>query len=82
MPRCCHKIEGEFTPSYASVLVAGLDLATAVQALEASIICPCVTTWCSDCYQVSLLTTDMPLFPSPSAYYAHMLALHGRMLVE
>ena len=53
-----------------------------MQALEASIICPCVTTWCSDCYQVSLLTTDMPLFPSPSAYYAHMLALHGRMLVE
>jgi hypothetical protein len=82
MPRCCHKIEAEFAPSYASVLVAGENLQAAVHALEQQTICPCVTTWCPKCFGVGLLTTDMHHFKCPSAYYAHMLVLHERIMVS
>jgi len=75
MPRCClaESREEQFRASYASVLVAGDGLEAAVQEMEAAQICPCVTSWCTCCYQVSLLTSDLRSFQSPSAYYAHML---------
>jgi hypothetical protein len=79
MPRCCVAHKDEFAPCYASVLVAGANLKEAVAAVEGATICPCVTTWCPDCFRVSLLTADMGLFPCPSAYYAHMIRLHARM---
>jgi hypothetical protein len=75
MPRCClsESREQQFGASYASVLVAGNELEAAVREMEGGQICPCVTSWCANCYQVSLLTTDLGSFKSPSAYYAHML---------
>lgn len=82
MPRCCETIENEFAPSYASVLVAGGDLESAVNALERRTICHCVTSWCPKCFRVGILTTDMHHFNTPSAYYAHMLVLHERMMVS
>jgi len=74
--RCCSKIEDEFRPSYASVLVA-LDLQGTVTTLEAGQLCPCITAWCSSCQAPYLLTTSMELFPSASAHHAHMIILHG-----
>ena len=81
MPRCCEERADEFKGCYASVLVAGEDLGSAVKSLESQSIWPCVTTWCPDCFQVSMLTTDMHLFPTPSAYYAHMLVHHHKQMV-
>ncbi len=81
MPRCCDAIAGEFEPCYASVLVAGHDLRSAVETAEESEpICPCVTAWCARCKRASFTVVDRALFPRPSAHLAHSLAL--RALVE
>ena len=74
MPRCCTAIPGEFTPSYASILMAG-DLQGAVRELENGKLTPCITAWCRACQAPYLITSSMGLFPSPSAHHAHMLAL-------
>ena len=79
MPRCCQGLPDEFAPCYASVLVAGPDLQAAVERVEAQPLAPCVTTWCTRCCRVSLLTGDAGLFPTPAAHHAHMLALHARL---
>jgi hypothetical protein len=79
MPRCCEKIQDEFKPSYASVLVYGADpaaLQTAVRILETKRpITSCFTAWCPRCSATSLITTDLLSFPSPSAHHTHQLLL-------
>ena len=79
MPRCCEKIPNEFNPSYASVLVHGLDplaLEEAVRDLEEKQrITSCFTAWCSKCSRTYLLTTDLDSFPAPSAHHTHQLRL-------
>lgn len=77
MPRCCNAIPGEFTPSYASVLVAQ-DLQAAVRELEAEKLRPCITAWCSKCRAPYLITASLKSFASPSAHHAHMLVLARR----
>ena len=80
MPRCCEGVPGEFEPCYASVLVAGLGLKSAVEDLEESqLICPCVTAWCGVCKRVSLTVNDRGLFPCPSAQLAHALAFKAHV---
>jgi hypothetical protein len=74
MPRCCDAIPNEFSPSYASVLVAK-DLQAAVQELEAGNLKPCITAWCSACRVPYLITTSIDAFACPSAHHAHMLVL-------
>lgn len=78
-PRCCHRIPGEFQPSYASVLVYGREpgaLSDAVDQLETERgLTSCFTAWCPDCRRNYMLTHDLPDFPSPSAYHTHQLAL-------
>lgn len=76
MPRCCTEIPGEFSPSYASVLVK--DLQAKVGKLEQTIT-PCITAWCQRCSRPYLLTTALHLFPTPSAHHAHMVVLAGRL---
>ena len=80
MPRCCDLAAADLSPCYASVLVTGgLPLGEALDALEDSPICPCVTGWCGRCGRVSVFTVALPQFPSASAYFAHTLALQGRV---
>jgi hypothetical protein len=80
MPRCCHPDARDLAPCYASVLVTGgLPLGEALEALEDSLICPCVTGWCPRCRRVSTLTAALGEFPCPSAYFAHALALRARV---
>lgn len=74
MPRCCAAIQDEFTPSYASVLVAK-DLQAAVRELEEGPLKPCITAWCSTCQAPYLITASLGMFKSPSAHHAHMLVL-------
>ncbi len=78
MPRCCDAIPGEFAPSYASILMAK-DLEKAVGELENGKLIPCVTAWCNVCRAPYLITLSVPLFKSPSAHHAHMLALAENM---
>ena len=73
MPRCCSPVPEEFAPTYASVVVG--DLEAKVLALERGPLVPCVTSWCAKCCRPYLLTTCLPLFHSPSAHHAHMVAL-------
>lgn len=81
MPRCCSPIKNEFSPSYASVLVAGDgdSLKTAVSELERGHLRPCITSWCSCCQAPYLITSSMGLFKSPSEHHAHMLTLAKTM---
>jgi hypothetical protein len=80
MPRCCDPAARDLASCYASVLVVGgTDLAGALQDIEGSPICPCVTGWCARCGAVSVLTSSADEFPCPSAYFAHALALHARV---
>lgn len=80
MPRCCEGSSADFEPCYASVLVAGPDLKSAVLDLEESQpICPCVTVWCGACQRVSLTVKDRRLFSTPSAHLAHALAFHRQV---
>lgn len=75
MPRCCEPDPRDFEPSYASVLVAGPDLRSAVLDLEDSgPLCPCVITWCNACKRASFTVKGRALFPAPSAFFAHALA--------
>lgn len=78
MLRCCHPAgAGEFAPCYASVLVAGQGLETAVSDLEQeAVVCPCVTAWCKSCKRSALCVEDRSLFPCPSAHLAHSIAVH------
>lgn len=79
MPLCC--AAPDYAPCYASVLVAGHDLRSAVEALETEHrICPCVTVWCSACKRVTVDVTEAGEFPCPSAHLAHALAV--RRMVE
>lgn len=77
MLRCCsaHPIQ----PTYASVCLLGSSSLEAELERVEDKLTPCFTAWCSRCRQVSALCTDVQKFPSPSAYYAHLLALHGRI---
>jgi hypothetical protein len=78
MRRCCHPIENEFKPSYASVLVHGEDpntLRLAVEDLESQHITSCFTAWCPDCSNTYLLTPEITSFPCPSAHHTHQLVL-------
>ena len=79
MPRCCQPLD--LTPCYASVLVAGsAGLEPALRVIEDGRLCPCVTAWCPRCRRVALVTAGAGAsFPSPSAYAAHLLALHARV---
>lgn len=77
MPRCCSAIPGEFTPSYASVLVAK-DLQAAVREVEKGALKPCITAWCSNCKACYLITASMSSFACPSAHHAHMVVLARR----
>jgi hypothetical protein len=79
MPRCCTRIPDEFKPSYASVLVYGLDPCKLEQAVHDAEhkqrIASCFTAWCSRCAGPYLLTTEMDQFPAPSAHHTHQLVL-------
>lgn len=79
MTRCC--LPGlDLSPCYASVLMTGgRPLEDALRDLEDGTICPCVTGWCPQCRCVSALTAEMGQFPTPSAYFAHALAVHARV---
>ena len=77
MPRCCTPIPNEFTPCYASVLVAP-NLRQAVEDVESAPLTSCVTSWCSRCQRTYLLTPAVALFPLPSAHHAHVLAMQTR----
>jgi hypothetical protein len=80
MPRCCAPLD--LSPCYASVLVAGPGpeaLERALERVEGGLICPCVTSWCPACRRVSAIVASAPRFPAPSAYFAHLLALHARL---
>lgn len=80
MPRCCEGLPDDFSPCYASVLVAGADLRAAVEEAEdGSPICPCVTAWCHRCKCVSIAVGDRGHFPCASAHLAHALALRQRV---
>jgi hypothetical protein len=80
MPRCCDPDSGDFTPCYASVLVAGLDMKSEAERIEQdSPICPCVTAWCDTCKRSSLIVQDRHLFPCASAHMAHALALYKQI---
>lgn len=82
MPRCCDSTPDDFTPCYASVLVAGdaNDLKRVVDDMEwEAQISPCVTGWCNKCKRVSTLVTTRHLFPCPSAHLAHALMLRARV---
>jgi hypothetical protein len=85
-PRCCRarpegdRIQDEFAPCYASVLVYGEQafdrLKEDVERLErGSTITSCFTGWCSRCKGNYLLTPDLQRFPSSSAHHTHKLAL-------
>ena len=77
--RCCTRIQDEFRPSYASVLVYGKDPAALEQAVRDAEtkqrLTSCFTAWCPACYEPYLLTTDLENFPSPSAHHTHQLVL-------
>jgi hypothetical protein len=75
--RCCSAVPDEFAPTYASVLVG--DLPARVARLEQHTLVPCLTAWCQRCSRAYLLTTALPLFPSPSAHHAHMVVLAERL---
>jgi hypothetical protein len=79
MPRCCTRIQDEFAPSYASVLVHGHDPASLEQAVRdietKQRVTSCFTAWCSRCAGPYLLTTDLDAFPAPSAHHTHQLLL-------
>ena len=78
MPRCCSK--PDLAPCYASVLVVGLGhaaLERALERMESDTICPCITSWCPACRRVSAVTGLVGRFPSPSAHFAHLLAVHA-----
>ena len=79
MPRCCTRIQDEFKPSYASVLVHGQDPAALEQAVRdietRQRVTSCFTAWCSRCASPYLLTTDLDAFPAPSAHHTHQLLL-------
>lgn len=77
MPRCCVPIPDEFTPSYASVLVAP-DLQAAVQEVERGMLLPCITAWCYNCRRPYLLTSSSGAFHSISAHHAHMITIARR----
>ena len=83
MPRCCDPSPDDFTPSYASVLVAGgsgCQLRDAVEAMESSsAICPCATAWCPQCRRVSAITSTRGRFPTASAHLAHVLVSRSAM---
>ena len=80
MPRCCETIAGEFAPSYASVALLGTaSLEARVAEVEARPVAPCFTAWCPRCHRAYLLTTDLPLFRTPSEHHAHRLALLARV---
>ena len=75
MTRCCSPDPRDFEQSYASVLVAGLDLRSAVEDMEGlGPLCPCVTAWCGKCRRVSTVVRCRADFPVPSAFFAHALA--------
>ena len=78
MPRCCVAIANEFSPCYASVLVAP-DLEAEVHALERASLLPSITAWCATCQRPYLLTGALPMFSCPSAHHAHMIAMGRRM---
>lgn len=78
MPRCCNPITGEFSPSYASMLVAP-DLKGAVSSIEEAPLQASITAWCSACKGPYFLTGTMGMFPSPSAHHAHMIVLSRRL---
>lgn len=83
MPRCCDPTPDDFSPCYASVLVAGGGdgLQTAVETMEnSSAICPCATVWCPSCRRVAVITSTRSRFPVASAHFAHVLA--ARSAVE
>ena len=80
MPRCCDAAASDLSPCYASVLVTdGQPLCEALDAMEDGPISPCVTGWCGRCRRVSAFTVGLGQFPSASAYFAHTLALQGRV---
>jgi len=80
MPRCCSPDPRDFEPSYASVLVAGLDLRSAVEDMEdLGPLCPCVTAWCNACKRVSTLVENRRAFAAPSECLAHALAARASL---
>ncbi len=62
----------EFTPCYASVLVAA-DIKEAVNVLEQAPLRASVTAWCSACKAPYLITGALDMFPCPSAHHAHLI---------
>ncbi len=78
MPRCCVAIADEFSPCYASVLVAP-DLEAEVRALERASLLPSITAWCATCQRPYLLTKALGMFPCPAAHHAHMIVVGRRM---
>ena len=78
MPRCCMPISGEFTPSYASILVTP-NLKDAVEEVEQGPLQSSITALCTTCKTPYLMTGALDLFPSPSAHHAHMIVLSRRM---
>ena len=77
MARCCVPVADEFAPCYASVLVAP-DLKGAVSEIENGPLLSSITAWCSVCKAPYLLTGALPLFPTPSAHHAHVIAMSRR----
>jgi hypothetical protein len=85
MPRCCpdQAIPNEFAPCYASVLMHGDDLRTAVEDVECRQgLASCFTARCASCRRNYLLTPDLALFPTPSAHHTHKLALLAHLRAE
>jgi len=78
MPRCCDP-NTDLTPTYASILVAGTHLEEQLGTIEQQHICPCITTWCAKCHNVSMITSLADLYPHRSAYYANVLVLHRQI---
>ena len=81
MPRCCDATFHDFTPCYASVLVAGPQgLLAAVERLEqCDPVCPGVSAWCPRCRRVAALTSTRDSFPTPSAHLAHALVVQANL---
>ena len=81
MPRCCTPIANEFTPCYASVLVAS-DIRETVSAIEQAPLQASVTAWCSSCNAPYLITGALDMFPCPSAHHAHLIVLSRKIAMS
>ena len=86
MPRCCTRIQDEFKPSYASVLLHGHDPAALEQAVRdietKQRVTSCFTAWCSRCRGVYMLTPDLSSVPAPSAHHTHKLGLLRKLRAD